>query len=105
MGVVNKSISTWRPYANCTRGEAFLMLYRIMTKTSPDPHDDDYFHPLNTTLKTIALGMGLPLVAKEGGPSPGMAMLEAQGFWLLPRHKMSVSIEEPLMAGSPSGLC
>ena len=46
-----------------------------------------------------SLGMGLPLVAKEGGPSPGMAMLEAQGFWLLPRHKMSVSIEEPLMAG------
>ena len=43
--------------------------------------------------------MGLPLVAKEGGPSPGIAMLEAQGFWLLPRHKMSVSIEEPLMAG------
>lgn len=46
-----------------------------------------------------SVGMGLPLVAKEGGPSPGMAMLEAQGFWLLPRHKMSVSIEEPLMAG------
>lgn len=46
-----------------------------------------------------SLGMGLPLVAKEGGPSPGIAMLEAQGFWLLPHHKMSVSIKEPLMAG------
>ena len=26
-------------------------------------------------------------------------MLEAQGFRLFPCHKMSVSIEEPLMAG------
>ncbi len=61
MGVVNTSISQWRPYADCTRGEAFLMLYRIMLKGTPRPIDSDYFHPLNTTLKTIAMGLSLPM--------------------------------------------
>lgn len=65
--IINTSISSWRPYKACTRGEAFLMLARIMQKiddgtiTDPNPGNSDYFEPLNTTLKTIALGTGLQM--------------------------------------------
>ena len=67
LGIISTANDEFRPYAYCTRGEAFVMLYRIMKKIesgeieTPDPQDDDYFHPLNTTLKTIALGTGLEL--------------------------------------------
>ena len=67
LGIINTSISNWRPYEYCTRGEAFLMLVRIMEKvkdgTIPNPHPDDnkYFQPLNTTLKTMAMGTGLQM--------------------------------------------
>lgn len=72
MGYLRKAydlgiISEGRPLDNCKRGEAFAMLARIMQKvdagtiTDPNPGTGDYFVPLNTTLKTIALGVGLPL--------------------------------------------
>ena len=67
LGIINTSISQWRPYEYCTRGEAFLMLVRIMEKvkdgtiTNPHPDDNKYFQPLNTTLKTMAMGTGLPM--------------------------------------------
>ena len=65
--IINTSINSWRPYEPCTRGEAFLMLVRIMEKlkdgtiTNPNPNDNAYFQPLNTTLKTMALGAGLQM--------------------------------------------
>lgn len=65
--IINTSISKWRPYDSCTRGEAFLMLVRIMEKlkdgtiTNPNPNDNAYFQPLNTTLETISLGAGLQM--------------------------------------------
>ena len=60
-------ITQGRPYDLCTRGEAFLMLARIMKKieageiTDPNPQESDYFQPLNTTLATIGLGVGLQM--------------------------------------------
>lgn len=62
LGIVNTSLTTWRPSAICTRGEAILMLYRLMKKVGiPKPSDTDYFQPLNTTMKTISLGASLPM--------------------------------------------
>ena len=62
LGIVNTSLTTWRPSAICTRGEAILMLYRLMNKVGiPNPNDTDYFQPLNTTMKTISLGATLSL--------------------------------------------
>lgn len=67
LGIINTSISNWRPNEPCTRGEAFLMLVRIMEGvksgkiTNPNPNDNAYFQPLNTTLKTMALGAGLQM--------------------------------------------
>ena len=67
LGIITTSNTTFRPYDNCLRGEAFTMLARIMQKvnagsiTDPNPVVGDYFEPLNTTLKTIALGMSLPM--------------------------------------------
>lgn len=51
----------------CTRGEVFIMLARIMTKiesgdiSDPSPSNADYFEPLNLTLKTISMGLSLPM--------------------------------------------
>jgi len=67
LGIINTSISNWRPNEPCTRGEAFLMLVRIMEGvksgkiTNPNPNDSKYFQPLNTTLKTMAMGTGLQM--------------------------------------------
>ncbi len=67
LGIITTANNTFRPNDNCLRGEAFTMLARIMQKvdagtiTDPNPNTGDYFQPLNTTLQTIALGMGLPL--------------------------------------------
>lgn len=67
LGIVTTANDTFRPTANCTRGEAFLMLYRIMRAVdegriiAPAPTIADYFEPLNTTLFTIGLGTGLPM--------------------------------------------
>ena len=74
MGIIKKpngsQNNNWRPYANCTRGEAFIMLARIMMQIDglidgdiedPDPTERDYFEPLNITLETISRGMGLPM--------------------------------------------
>ena len=66
LGIIT-SIENFRPNDNCTRGEAFLMLARIMQKieageiADPKPQESDYFEPLNTTLKTISLGAGLQM--------------------------------------------
>jgi RHS repeat-associated protein len=65
LGIITKANDMFRPFAYCTRGEAFVMLYRIMkgveagTITDPNPQESDYFEPLNTTLKTIAQGVGI----------------------------------------------
>ncbi len=67
LGIITKASTEFRPYANCLRGEAFVMLYRIMkavesgTISDPNPQESDYFQPLNTTLKTIALGIGMSM--------------------------------------------
>ena len=59
--------TTFRSYDPCTRGEAFIMLARIMKKIEngnikdPNPKDTDYFEPLNVTLKTISMGLSLPM--------------------------------------------
>ena len=66
LGIITSS-ENFRPYDNCTRGEAFLMLARIMQKIEageikdPKPQESDYFEPLNTTLKTISLGASLQM--------------------------------------------
>ena len=62
LGIVSTTNTTFRPSAICTRGEAILMLYRLMNKVGiPQPKEGDYFQPLNTTMKTISLGATLPL--------------------------------------------
>lgn len=67
LGIITKANSAFRPYDDCLRGEAFTMLARIMQKieageiADPKPQQSDYFEPLNTTLRTIALGAGLQL--------------------------------------------
>ncbi len=62
LGIITTSNATFRPNANCTRGELILMLYRTMKNADwQKPITADYFQPLNTTLKTIALGISLPL--------------------------------------------
>lgn len=58
---------TFRPYDECLRGEAFVMLANIMRKieagqiTPPNPTPNDYFEPLNITTKTLALGIGFQM--------------------------------------------
>ena len=67
IGIIRSDITRFRPYDNCLRGEAFTMLARIMQKVDlgliddPNPMQGDYFEPLNTTLETISLGLGLQL--------------------------------------------
>ena len=71
LGIVKKPSNgqneQFHPYTFCTRGQAFLMLARIMKKieagniTDPNPGTTDYFEPLNVTLATISLGLSLPL--------------------------------------------
>lgn len=67
LGIITTTQGTFRPNDNCKRGEAFTMLARIMQKVDagtiadPNPNPGDYFQPLNTTLQTISLGLGLPL--------------------------------------------
>ena len=67
LGIITTANDEFRPYADCTRGEEFLMLARIMQKienheiNNPNPQEADYFQPLNTTLKTISLGAGLQM--------------------------------------------
>lgn len=59
--------TSFRPYDLCTRGEAFIMLARIMKKIEdgdirdPKPTNADYFEPLNVTLRTISMGLSLPM--------------------------------------------
>ena len=67
LGILTTTKSTFRPNDKCLRGEAFAMLARIMQKIDsgqikdPNPGPGDYFEPLNTTLKTIALGLSMPM--------------------------------------------
>lgn len=67
LGIITTDNPTFRPYEDCLRGEAFNMLARIMRKieageiNDPNPQEKDYFQPLNTTLQTIALGLGLQM--------------------------------------------
>ena len=57
----------FRPHDDCLRGEAFLMLARIMKAieagkiADPNPSTADYFEPLNLTTQTLALGLGLSM--------------------------------------------
>lgn len=67
LGIITTANAEFRPYDDCKRGEAFLMLARIMQKieageiADPNPQESDYFEPLNTTLKTISLGASLQM--------------------------------------------
>lgn len=66
MGIINTDNELFRPYDKCTRGEAFLMLARTMWYYVENegyniPSEWDYFQPLNTTMKTIALDVGLQM--------------------------------------------
>lgn len=67
LGIVTKTNEKFRLGDNCLRGEAFTMLFRIMkavdagTIEDPNPQESAYFQPLNTTMKTIALGASLSL--------------------------------------------
>ena len=62
LGIITTANATFRPHDRCTRGEYILMLARLMQKTSwQRPQDTDYFEPLNTTLRTISLGLDLPM--------------------------------------------
>lgn len=61
-GYITKANERFRPFDNCTRGEAFLMLYRIMKsegKYQGAPGDWEYFCPLNVTTANISQGLGL----------------------------------------------
>lgn len=63
--IISHQINKWNPNDPCKRGDAMLMLYRIMQKVdagnfSPNPNTG-YFQPLNTTLKTISQGAGLQM--------------------------------------------
>jgi RHS repeat-associated protein len=66
LGIID-DIDAFRPFEECKRGEAFLMLYRIMTKvnagtlTDPDPSVADYFEPVNTTVQNLAKGAQVEL--------------------------------------------
>ena len=59
--------NTFRPYDECLRGEAFIMLANIMKKIesgyipAPNPTVNDYFEPLNITTKTLSLGIGFQM--------------------------------------------
>ena len=59
LGIINKGLFYFRPVGFCTRGECFLMTYRIAkavedsTLTNPASTERKHFHLLNTTLKTI----------------------------------------------------
>ncbi|MDR1161641.1 MAG: DUF6531 domain-containing protein, partial [Tannerellaceae bacterium] len=62
LGIID-DINTFRPFDDCVRGEAFQMLYRIMTKIEanaiPAPNlAAAYFEPLNVTTANIATGLG-----------------------------------------------
>ena len=71
LGIITKpnngQNTKFRPNDDCLRGEAFIMLARIMQKIEageiddPNPSSADYFEPLNTTLATLALGVGLEM--------------------------------------------
>ena len=72
LGIIDKATAdapAFNPYDKCTRGEAFLWLYRIMTNIEagsknfpkPVPTEEAYFEPLNMTLKTLALGMDVQM--------------------------------------------
>ncbi len=67
LGIITTDNEQFRPFADCKRGESFLMLARIMKKieagliADPNPQEADYFQPLNTTLKTVGLGVGLQM--------------------------------------------
>lgn len=67
LGIITRDNDKFRPFDYCLRGEAFIMLYRIMTKIEageikdPNPQIADYFQPLNTTQKTIAMGSDMSM--------------------------------------------
>lgn len=62
LGIITTDNATFRPHDKCTRGEYILMLARLMQGTTwQTPKSSDYFEPLNTTLKTISMGLGLPM--------------------------------------------
>ena len=63
-GYITTANERFRPFDNCTRGEAFMMLYRIMKtdgKYQDAPNEWSYFCPLNVTTANISQGLGLVL--------------------------------------------
>ena len=61
-GYITTANERFRPFDNCTRGEAFMMLCRIMKsdgKYKELPRDRDYFCPLNVTTANISQGLSL----------------------------------------------
>jgi RHS repeat-associated protein len=66
LGIIDAA-TTFRPFDDCLRGEAFMMLYRIMQKVEagliadPAPDFASYYEPSNITLQTVAMGLGLSL--------------------------------------------
>lgn len=67
LGIITTQNAQFRPNDDCLRGEAFVMLARIMQKIEageiddPEVEDTDYFEPLNTTLATISAGISMPM--------------------------------------------
>ncbi|MEI6751606.1 MAG: RHS repeat-associated core domain-containing protein, partial [Paludibacter sp.] len=66
LGIITTTNSTFRPFAKCLRGEAFVMLYNIIqlieagTISDPNPTAAaSYYEPLNVTLETVAMGLSL----------------------------------------------
>lgn len=63
LGIITTQNAQFRPNDDCLRGEAFVMLARIMQKieageiAAPEPTNDSYYEPLNTTLATISTGI------------------------------------------------
>lgn len=69
LGIITAPLGTsntnFRPFDNCVRGEAFVMLDRIIQKidagtiTDPNPTASSYFTPLNITLENLAMGLSV----------------------------------------------
>ncbi len=60
LGIINTNNNNFRPTDACTRAEAFIMLYRILTQIDYDmPDDNDFFIPGNYTPENLSERRGL----------------------------------------------
>jgi RHS repeat-associated protein len=118
-------INNFRPFDTCLRGEAFLMLYRIMTKieagevANPNVSEADYFEPLNVTVANLAMELSPELgnfnhYAKSGFLIDGVMPLdfaitynsynaelpnEFFGWWTSPSKQFYDVLYQPLGPG------